>query len=191
MKKFKIGVFGAGRGTDIAKNFLMLGCDVVALCDSHPNRQKAGAARTVSGIKLYDNFDEFIEHDMDAVIIANNFPEHTPYVIKCFEKNLHVFCECISNGTMGEGVELIRAFEKSKSIFMLAENYPQMIFNREIKRVVDGGTLGKILYAEGEYNHPMDFDSDWAPSIRPFPEHWRNHNPASYYITHSLVPFSQ
>lgn len=56
---------------------------------------------------------------------------------------------------MAEGVELVRAFEKSNSIYMLAENYPQMIFNREMKRVCDTGTLGKILYAEGEYNHPV------------------------------------
>lgn len=34
MKKMKIGVFGAGRGMDLATNFMLLGCDIVALCDS-------------------------------------------------------------------------------------------------------------------------------------------------------------
>ena len=71
---------------------------------------------------------------MEAVFLANYFHEHTPYVIKCFEKGIHVLCECITNGTMAEGVELLRSFEKSSSIFMLAENYPQMKFNREMKR---------------------------------------------------------
>ena len=61
------------------------------------------------------NFDKFIEHDMDAVVLANYANEHAPYAIRCFEKNLHVYSECISNGTMAEGVELIRAFEKSES----------------------------------------------------------------------------
>jgi len=102
---------------------------------------------------------------------------------------LHVFCECISNGTMAEGVELLSAFAKSKSIYMLAENYPQMRFNREIKRICDGGTLGKILYAEGEYNHPGDpLDTQFQKRYNYFPHHWRNFLPRTYYITHSLGP---
>jgi predicted dehydrogenase len=90
---------------------------------------------------------------------------------------------------MAEGVELVRAFEKSKSIYMLAENYPQMKFNREMKRVVDGGTLGKILFAEGEYNHPGDpWDSGFRKNYNFYPKHWRNFLPMTYYITHSWGP---
>jgi predicted dehydrogenase len=90
---------------------------------------------------------------------------------------------------MAEGVELLRAFEKSNSIYMLAENYPQMKFNREIKRICDGGTLGKILYAEGEYNHPANlYDTEFLKHYVYFNEHWRNYLPRSYYITHSLAP---
>ena len=90
---------------------------------------------------------------------------------------------------MAEGVELLKAFEKSNSIYMLAENYPQMIFNREIKRVCDTGTLGKILYAEGEYNHPGNpYDENFKKTYNYFTEHWRNFLPKSYYITHSLAP---
>ena len=45
MKKIKIGVFGAGRGVDLAQNFMMLNCDIVALCDFIPERLKKGASR--------------------------------------------------------------------------------------------------------------------------------------------------
>ena len=189
MSKLRIGVFGAGRGAHLAKNFVLQNCEIVALCDNIPDRLAAGAKKLGEGVAVYDDFDKFIEHEMDAVIVANNFHEHTPYVIKCFEKGLHVFCECTSNGTMAEGVELIRAFEKSNSIYMLAENYPQMIFNREARRVVDGGTLGKIVYAEGEYNHPVSpADTDFQKNYVYTKDHWRNYLPRSYYITHSLGP---
>ena len=189
MSKLRIGIFGAGRGADLAKNFMMQNCMVVALCDNRPDRLAAGAKKVGESAVLYDDFDKFIEHDMDAVIVANNFNEHTPYVIKCFEKGLHVFCECISNGTMAEGVELLRAFEKSNCVYMLAENYPQMIFNREAKRVADGGTLGKILYAEGEYNHPVGAtDARFNKTYVYSKDHWRNYLPRTYYITHSLGP---
>ncbi len=189
MKRYKIGIFGAGRGIDIAQNLVLLDCDIVALCDFNEDRAAKGIENLGFDVPVYNDFDSFIELDMDAVVIANYFHEHAPYAIKCFEKGVHVFCECISNGTMADGVELLRAYEKSSSVFMLAENYPQMIFNREMKRVCDGGSLGKILYAEGEYNHPVDpEDTSFYKDCIYYVEHWRNFLPRSYYITHSLAP---
>lgn len=189
MKNIKIGIFGAGRGIDLAKNLMLLDCEIVALCDFNEKRTADGLKNLGMDVPVFKDFDTFIEQDMDAVVIANYFHEHTPYAIKCFEKNIHVFCECISNGTMAEGVELIRAYEKSDSIYMLAENYPQMIFNREMKKVCSEGTLGKILYAEGEYNHPVSSDDiEFSKACVYYIEHWRNFLPRSYYITHSLAP---
>ena len=190
MEKFKVGVLGVGRGIDLAKNFKLLNCEIVAMCDDRRDRiDRAIKIINDDTIAIYDNFDEFINHDMDAVILANFFHEHSKYAIKCMEKGIHIFCECISNGTMAEGVELIRAAEKSSSIYFLAENYPQMIFNREIKRICDNKTLGKILYAEGEYNHPGNPDNNnFRKEYNYFEKHWRNFLPRTYYITHSLGP---
>ena len=189
MKNLKIGVFGTGRGYSIAKDFMMLNCEIVALCDFNKERLQKAASQMDDSVALYDDFYKFIEHDMDAVIVANYFHEHTPYVIECFKRNIHVYCECISNGTMAEGVELAKAYKDTKSIFFLAENYPQMIFNREMKRVCDSGTLGKIIYAEGEYNHPGDpMNIEFKKEYNYFPEHWRNYVARTYYITHSLGP---
>lgn len=189
MDRIKIGVLGVGRGMDLVRNFMLLDCDVVAICDNHKERREKAAKELGDSVAVYDNFDDFIEHGLDAVVLANFFHEHAPYAIKCFEKGIHVFSECISNSTMAEGVALIRAFEKSNSIYMLAENYPQMKFTREMRRICEGGTLGKILYAEGEYNHPGDpNDTVFKKQYNYFPEHWRNFLPRTYYITHSLGP---
>ena len=189
MKKIRIGIFGAGRGADIAENLLNMDCEVVALCDFNEKRRNEALENLGADIRPFDNFDDFIECGLDAVVLANYFHEHAPYAIKCFEKGIHVFSECISNGTMAEGVELIRAYEKSNSIYMLAENYPQMLFNREMKKVCDGGTLGRILYAEGEYNHPVMPDNiEFNRGYVYFINHWRNFLPRSYYVTHSLAP---
>lgn len=189
MGNLKIGIFGVGCGMYLAKDFMLNGCDIVAICDCRKQCLEEAAKQLGNTAAVYESFDEFIEHDMDAVVLANNFHEHAPYAIKCFERGLHVLSECISNGTMAEGVELIRAFEKSSSIYMIAENYPQMIFNREIKRICDSGTLGKILYAEGEYNHPVaSNDAQFLKTYQYLDKHWRNFLPRTYYITHSLGP---
>lgn len=189
MKKIRLGIFGLGRGSNYFDNVIANGGEVVAVCDR--DKEKLEAARDYLGDStvIYSDFDEFINHDMDAVFIANCFHEHTPFVLSALEKDLHVLSECTSNATMGEGVQLVRGAQKSKGIYMLAENYPFMLFNQEMKRVYEGGTLGKVLFAEGEYNHPLNFDNtEEHLSVRPYPEHWRNYLPRSYYITHSLAP---
>ena len=190
MKQIRVGIFGYGiRGETLVKDFMLCGAEIVAICETRPARLELAKKTFGADVKYSDNFDEFIETEMDAVVLTNFFSEHAPYAIKCFEKNIHVFSECISNGTMAEGVELLRAFKKSKSIYMLAENYPQMLFNREIKRVCAGGTLGKFLFAEGEYNHPVaPDDTGFARDYTYFEKHWRNYLPRTYYITHSLGP---
>ncbi len=188
MDKIRIGIFGLCRGENFIENLEANGAEIVAVCEQSEkliDEQK----ESIKNAAVYHSFDEFIEHDMDAVVLANYFAEHAKYAIRCLEKNLHVLSECTSNGTMADGVALVRAAEKSKAIYMLAENYPFMLFNKEMKRVYDTGTLGKILYAEGEYNHPFDmYDAKLSATLAPSENHWRNFLPRSYYITHSLAP---
>ncbi|MBO5755759.1 MAG: Gfo/Idh/MocA family oxidoreductase [Clostridia bacterium] len=185
-KKIKIGIFGTGRGVGVAVNLMQNGAEIVAICENRPERLEKAYEKLGKDIAVYEDFDKFIEHDMDAVVIANFFHEHAPYAIKCLEKGIHVYSECLSNGTMAEGVALVRAAEKSKAIYMQAENFPNMLFNREMKRVYEGGTLGKLLYAEGEYNHPSSLDEYCR--INYSETHWRNQSPVVQYLTHSLGP---
>ena len=152
MKNVRIGIFGLGRGAHYIDHILANNGELVAVCDDDKERVDAAVKKMGGNVAAYSDFEEFIKHPMDAVFLANYFHEHTSYAIKCLEKNIHVLCECTSNSTMAEGVALVRAAEKSKAFYMLAENYPFMIFNQEMKRVYEGGTLGKVLYAEGEYS---------------------------------------
>lgn len=188
MEKIRIGIFGLRRGSSFFDEIKTCGGEIAAVCEKDEAQIKE-VAESIEGAAVYTDFDEFIEHPMDAVLLANFFPEHAEYAIKALEKNIHVFSECISNGTLAEGVRLCEAAEKSSAQYMLAENYPYMLFNREMKKICEGGSLGKIFYAEGEYNHPMDwYDTSAVLSIRPYEKHWRNFLPRSYYITHSLAP---
>ena len=188
MKNVRIGIFGLNRGSHFINHFLANNADIVAICDKNPRWLDAAAKKLGNSVAAYSDFDSFIEHPMDAVFLANYFHEHTPYAIRCLEKNIHVLSECTSNSTLAEGVALVRAAEKSKAFYMISENYPFMLFNREMKRVYEGGTLGKVLFAEGEYNHPGDPYSDASMYLYDSDKHWRIFLPRSYYITHSLAP---
>lgn len=187
-KKIRIGIFGLGRGLNNAKSMLLNGAEIVAVCDiKHRLRDKA--KEQLGDVLSFSDFDEFIKVDMDAVYIANYFPEHAPYAIKALERGIHVISECASNGTMAEGVELVRAAEKSKAIYMLGENYPYKLFNQEMQKMYQSGLLGQVMYAEGEYNHPSKgTDKNTVIELYDSEKHWRCHLPRTYYLTHSLGP---
>lgn len=188
-KPIKMGVFGLGRGLYYFDSIMMNNIEIVAVCDTDTEKLKAASEKLGGNVSVYTDFQSFIEHDMEAVFLANFFHEHAPYAITCLEKGIHVLSECLSNGTMAEGVALVRAAEKSNAIYMLAENYPYMQFNQEMRRVYQGGTLGKVLFAEGEYNHPFNSnDPGLLKHLRPYEQHWRNYLSRTYYITHSLAP---
>ena len=160
------------------------------MCDRIPEKLEKAKEFLGDGVALYQDFDSFIAHPgLEAVFICNAFEQHVPFAIKALEHNVHVLSECTSNGTMAEGVALVRAVEKSKAIYALSENYPYMKFNQEMKRIYEGGTLGNLLYAEGEYNHPQNpNDLSFIKLVRPYEKHWRNRLARTYYVTHSLAP---
>ena len=70
--------------------------ELVAVCDKLPevlkrNREVYGE----DGIAYYDNFEDFIKHDMDAVVLANYANEHAPFAIRCMKEGKHVFSEVL------------------------------------------------------------------------------------------------
>ena len=196
MEKIRIGIFGLNRGCFNVKSILWNGGEIVAICDKNRRLRKDIEEITGHEIPFFEDFDEFIKTPMDCVLLTNYFHEHAPYAIRCLEMGINVISECTSNSTMAEGVALVRAAEKSKARYFLAENYPFMQSCCEMRRVYREGSLGKLMFAEGEYNHPRSpyyNTSDlsglkYTISLFDNEKHWRNHLPATYYITHSLAP---
>lgn len=189
MKNIRMGIFGCNRGMNFANHIMMNNAEVVAVCDKEQRFLDSARKKLGDSVAYYSDFEEFFKHDMDAVLLANYFNEHTPYAIRFLEKGVHVLSECTPAGTMAECVELVEAAEKSSATYMICENYPFMAFNREITRICRGGTLGKFMFAEGEYNHPgHGRDAKFARIYIPYEQHWRNYLPATYYSTHALAP---
>ena len=183
--KIKVGVVGVGRGSGFAKDAgELVGMELVALCDTWEERVKSLGKKL--DVATYTDYDKFLEHDMDAVVLANYFHEHAPLAIKALEAGKHVMSETACNTTMAEGVALCRTVEKTGLIYMLAENYPYTVFNQEMRRVYQAGEIGEATYAEGEYNHPVSEESRLRMS--PGRNHWRNWIPSTYYCTHALAP---
>ena len=181
----RVGVVGVGRGKSFAESAGKLtGMKLVAVCDIWEERLKQLASEY--SVVAYTDYDQFLSHDMDAIILANYFNEHAPFAIKALRSGKHVMSETSSNATIGEGVALCRTVEETGLIYMLAENYPYTVFNQEMHRLYREGEIGEVTYAEGEYNHPMSKDDSLR--LSPGINHWRSWIPSTYYCTHALAP---
>ncbi len=181
----RVGVVGIGRGLAfIEQSTRDLGLELVAICDTWAERLDEINAE--HGVATYTDYDEFLAHDMDAVVLANYFHQHAPFAIKALRAGKHVMSETAACMTMAEGVELVREVERSGLIYMLAEQYPFMAFNQEMKRLYDEGAVGEFRYGEGEYIHAMP--ARFLNSISPGLDHWRNWLPVTYYCSHALAP---
>ena len=151
-KKIRFGVFGLGRGGGLIENIFNSGAEVVALCEKRPAAVAGVKQRypQLENCPAFEDFDEFIQQDMDAVLLANYFIDHAQYAVKAMRAGKHVLSETISNITLAEGVELCRVKEETGMTYALLENYPYFKPNLEMKRLYEEGTLGSLVYAEGE-----------------------------------------
>lgn len=184
-REIRVGVVGVRRGESFIRSATnLVGMKLVAICDVWEERLQA--VGSTYDVATFTDYDRFIEHDLDAVILANYFHEHGPFAVKALDAGKHVLSETAANGTIAEGVSLCRAVERSGCIYMLAENYCYTIFSQEMRRLYRTGEIGRATYAEGEYNHPMAPDETLR--ISPGEHHWRNWLPSTYYCTHALAP---
>ena len=114
MKPVRIGVFGLYRGTSMI-NYCRAAehARVVAICDKWAEGiERKKAQLQDDSIAFYTNFEDFIQHDMDAVVLANYANEHAPFAIRCLRAGKHVFSEVLPVQTMQEAVELVECINR-------------------------------------------------------------------------------
>ena len=157
---------------------------LVGICDF--SSKKIEKASKDYNVKFYSEFNEMLDSDIDAVVLANYFHQHAPFAIKAMEAGKHVLSETTPAGTMAEAVMLCEAVEKTGMTYMFAENYPFTKMGLAMKKEFESGSVGNVVFAEGEYIHPIE--ANHFNKIAPGINHWRNWIPSTYYSTHALAP---
>ncbi len=137
-------------------------------------------------VAYYNDFEDFIKHPMDAVVLANYATEHTPFAIKALNAGKHVMSEVLPSQTLAEAIELIETVERTGLVYTYAENYCYQDNTFEMWRRYKNGDIGDITSANCEYIH--DCAACWLDITYGEKEHWRNHIYPTFYCTHSLGP---
>ena len=185
--KVRFGVLGAGRGMTIME-YCRAGdnAELAAVCDCDPACLASARDRFGDSVAYYSDFDEFLKHDMDLVVLANYANAHAPFAIRALNAGKHVFSELLPVQTMQEAVALVEAVERSGKLYLYGENCCFMPAVRAMRKQFRSGWMGAFQYGEGEYMH--NCETDWHHHSHSDPNHWRNTMTAFYYCTHSIGP---
>ncbi len=187
---YRVGVAGLRRGWAVASVAAMFDdVDVVAACDLES--PLLDRARDEMGVEAgYEDYDAFLAHDMDAVIVATPPHLHALHSVEALDAGRHVLCEVpmIYGDTSGVVMEqanaLVAAVERASSVFMFAENSNYWHFVSDWRARIERGEIGDVTYIEAEYVHD-------CRSIMRYPDGrltWRASMAPLYYCTHSLGP---
>lgn len=180
----KVGVVGLGRGMSLLRMFgLHKDIQIAAVCDINEKR----AVDVKEQMKLegaYADYDQFLNHDMDIVVVATPLPFHVSNSIAALENDKHVLSEVPIANSIDECKSLVKAVQKSKGKFMFAENCNYWYFVEKWREIVADGRIGRPIYAEAEYVHDCrSLMRDSQGNLT-----WRASMPPIYYCTHSLGP---
>jgi predicted dehydrogenase len=186
-RKARIGVVGSGRGQSMMDYCVKYGnAELVAICDNYPPALERARRKYGDAIAYYDDFETFLSHDMDAVVLANFANEHAPFAIRCMESGKNVLSEVLPVQSMQEAVQLVETVERTGLLYAYGENCCFMPSARKMRDAYRAGRLGTFEYGEGEYMH--NCESGWDALTYGDPNHWRNTMSAFYYCTHSMGP---
>ena len=176
----RVGVAGLRRGQSFLRVFGQRDdCEVVAVCDTSPEALAEVGDRWQIPTRL-DLFDDLIQVDLDAVVIATPGPLHARQAIAALDAGRNVLSEVPAAWTLEECHDLVAAANRADGIYMFAENMCYFHYLQEWRDRIQRGDIGEITYVEAEYVH----------DIRPRMQegNWRKDMPPIYYCTHSLGP---
>jgi len=186
MNDIRLGIFGLRRGVSFCTTYNNLeGVKIVSVCENNAERVENARQYLPEDVKVFDNFEEFIDSGLDAVVLANNFCDHAKCAIAALNKGINVLSETTAAPTLGECVQLCEAVENSGKKYMLAANVPHMFGCKELDRLYKGGTFGRVFYAEAEYLHPAN-PTEGTGALMGDEYHWRRWLPRTYYNMHDL-----
>lgn len=141
----KIGIAGA-RGLSTILGFKAIeGVQVEALCDLNERLLRSQSEKY--GIpKTYRVFDDMLESDIDAVVIATPMQLHVPQALAALEAGKHVMSEVTAGVTMDELWWLADSVRRSGKVYMMAENYCYIPEVQQVANMVRDGLFGDIYF---------------------------------------------
>lgn len=153
-KKLKWGVAGCGKYAEksFIPTFLQLRRSTLNSVFSH-NAERAKQISASFGIKdSFDNYDEFLKSDIEAIYIASKNSDHYEQVIKAAKAGKHILCEKPIALNSSEAEEMTKVCENNDVFFTINYNYRYHPSIQKVKELLNNQLLGKITSITATFN---------------------------------------
>jgi predicted dehydrogenase len=139
------------------------------------NNIEAGKAYGLDSGNIYQSLGELIDNErksLDAVLILTPTPLHYSMVLECLQAGIPVICEKSLATTSLEAREIKEICHKKDSFLAVTYNYSGYPMVRELRRIIEDGTLGEIIHFQAEMPQEgyLRTDENGNKSI---PQEWR------------------
>ncbi len=198
INKVRVGVVGLGeRGTVLLST--IMACNngqVAAVCDFYEDRRKKAtdlvkekAGNTPTN---YATFEEMLEDStLDAILISSSWNTHVDFAVKSMRKGFPTALEVGGAYDIEACWELVRAYEETKTPFMLMENCCFDSFELLSTTLYRRGMIGEVVYCHGAYQHDLREEILGGKVNRHYRlEEYKRHN-CDNYPTHELGPIAK
>jgi predicted dehydrogenase len=187
--RLKFGIVGAcGRGASFKSACdAMANVTIQAICDVNV-QALPDAAQRLGAKNTYADYEEMLDKaGVDAVIIGTPMQFHVPQARMAIERGIHAMTEVPAGVSIAECRKLVQACNKSKAVYMMAENYTYMELNVLVRELARQGLFGTTYYGEGEYLHELKGLNE----VTKWRRKWQTGIAGVTYGTHSLGPILQ
>lgn len=189
LEQLNIGIVGAaGRGASFRAPFdAHPRARIHAVCDLRADALQE-AAQKLGASETYTDYSEMLDRsEIDAVVIGTPMQFHAPQAIMALERGIHVLSEVTAGISVQECQALVQATNRSRAVYMMAENYTYVKSVVLVKELVRRGLFGQVYYAEGEYLHELKELNE----VTRWRRRWQTGIDGITYGTHSLGPILQ
>ncbi|MBX6376902.1 MAG: Gfo/Idh/MocA family oxidoreductase [Acetobacteraceae bacterium] len=129
--------------------------------------EKARGFAQEHGLRMLPRYEDALaDPDIDAVVLATPHTQHTDQIVAAAEAGKHVFTEKPLGVDAASAERAARACAEKGVTLGVGYNWRFQPALQAIRRMIEDGTLGRVLHLEGNF---------CGPSVYRFPKgHWRH-----------------
>ena len=158
--------------------------EIAAVCDVSAERC-AELAIACKCQRTYSSLEEMVkDQSLEAIFLGTDAPNHAQHAILCLNHGKHVACTVPAVfGSLEDADRLYETVKKTGLEYMMFETSAYHAACYAMRVAYESGSLGKIIYAEGQYYHyfptPLASYGKWRTGIPPM---WYPTHSTAYYV---------
>lgn len=170
MERIRIGIIGSGYwGPNLIRNFMDLTNSEVVMVADLKKERLSKIKNSYPQVLVTENYRDFFDQKLDAVVVATPPPSHYPITKDCLEHGLHALVEKPLTLKSTDAEELVEIAAKRSLILMVGHTFEYNAAVHALKDLMDKGDLGQIYYLDaarlnlGLFSRDLNVLWDLAP----------------------------